>query len=91
MYIHSRPLRVRQMGKRIYLLDDKNCLVAELSSDEVFDERLGRAVAIAKAVEAYEIAETLFEELTAEEPRHGGLHEALDEFKAAWREAHETK
>lgn len=89
MYIHTRPLRVEHMGKRIYLLDDKNCLVAELSSDEIFDARLERAVAIAKAVEAYEIAETLFKELTDEAPRHGGIHEALDEFKLAWREAHE--
>lgn len=85
MYIHTRPLRVEHMGKRIYLLDDKNCLVAELSSDEDFDERLGRAVAIAKAVESYEIAETLYKDLTEEKD----LIESLGEFKLAWREAHE--
>ncbi len=85
MYIHSRPLRVEHMGKRIYLLDDKNCLVAELSSDEIFDARLERAVAIAKAVETYEIAETLYKDLTEEKD----LIESLGEFKLAWREAHE--
>jgi len=89
MYIHTRPLRVEHMGKRVYLLDDKNCLVAECSSDEDFDERLGRAVAIAKAVEAYEIAETLYKELTDEVEGLRDEVEALDEFKAAWREAHE--
>jgi len=89
MYIHTRPLRVEHMGKRIYLLDDKNCLVAEFSSDEDFDVRLGQAVSIAKAVETYEIAETLYQGLTDEVEGLRDEIEALDEFKLAWRESHE--
>jgi len=80
------PLRVEHMGKRIYLLDQRNHLIAEFSSDEDYDERLGHAVAIAKAVETYEIAETLYQDLTDEVE---GIGEILAEFKSAWRRAHE--
>ena len=47
-------MRVEHMGKRVYLLDEGNCLVAEFTSDEDFDVRLNRAVDIAKVVNAHE-------------------------------------
>lgn len=49
-------LRVEHMGKRIYLLDvsEGSCLVAEFTSDKIFDERLIDAIHIAKVVNAHD-------------------------------------
>lgn len=47
-------LRVEHMGRRIYLLEDDNSLVAEMTSDRDYESRLSQAVHIRNAVKYYE-------------------------------------
>jgi len=82
-------LRVEHMGRRIYLLEDDNTLVAEMTSDRDYECRLSQAVHIMEAVNHVLAAEAdILREFVADvEAVHDWAREEWPDLMVTYRKA----